>query len=109
MSDYTLNPRNSIEEELFAKGYRILWDLNNTYSALAPTGQLLTTEHNREDCWTKCYQHNANKKQSHELEELRRENDILRYKIQRYEQFLVEQGYKLGNETIVVCEDEDES
>lgn len=42
MSDWLMKPTNSIEEELFAKGYCVFWLWNNTYQALAPEGQKLT-------------------------------------------------------------------
>ena len=75
MSDWTIKPENIIQEELFAKGYRVLWLSNALFEAKTPDGQRVEISRNQSDCWTKCYQHNEESHHSKEIEVLRQQNE----------------------------------
>lgn len=58
MSDWTMQPRNEIENKLHAEGYRVLQGGNCQYGVHAPNGVLLYVDRRSVDnCWTACYQH----------------------------------------------------
>jgi hypothetical protein len=58
MSDWTMQPRNEIENKLQAAGYRVEYGANTIYTALAPDGkELHISRRSVDDCWTACYQH----------------------------------------------------
>jgi hypothetical protein len=62
VSDWTMKPRNEIENKLHAEGYRVKQESNCNYVATSPDGKLLQISRvSVDDCWTACHQHSEAK------------------------------------------------